>query len=146
MTRNSLLIIVQKIIQKYQQLLMIGYYLVQVFYLIMLILVDGLLTALRLQNHVKNLPVLPDEIWFMDVVNTKRKTSQVIMYTVHFLYQQILLTLNSHLLTLITLWWRLRQSWNSFSDTAKFEHRQNDITASSSHQILGVVEESYRLK
>ena len=62
MTRNSLLIIVQKIIQKYQQLLMIGYYLVQVFYLIMLILVDGLLTALRLQNHVKNLPVLPDEI------------------------------------------------------------------------------------
>ena len=146
MTRNSLLIIVQKIIQKYQQLLMIGYYLVQVFYLIMLILVDGLLTALRLQNHVKNLPVLPDEIWFMDVVNTKRKTSQVIMYTVHFLYQQILLTLNSHFLTLITLWWRLRQSWNSFSDTAKFEYRQDDITASSSHQILGVVEESYRLK
>ena len=126
---------------------MVRYYLVQVFYLITLIFVDGLLTTFRLQNHVKDLPVLPDEIRFMDVVKAERKRSQIIMYTVQFPYQQILLTLNSHLLLILTiLWRRLGEFGMYFSKTAKFEHWKDDITASSPDQILRVVEESDRLK
>ena len=63
---------------------MIGDNLIQVFKFVMLVLVNGFLAALWFQNHVKDFPVLSDEIWLMNVVHTEWKGCEVMVNRVEF--------------------------------------------------------------